>query len=332
MHAKIKHQSPPVSVIIAMRNAQTTILHTLESLLTQKYPVKEIFVVDNKSEDRSVALVKQFVKEHKANIRLFERKANKGLVSSFNLGAKYATSDYLIFMHSDCSIPTSLELTKLVAPLLQSDNAVAAYPTIILPQDVWNKYNFWEKCLLCRTVGKEHHSLSAKFDAFRRSAFKKIGGFDEINYGQDMSVGGEDADVHIRLKKVGNVIATEAKVLHLHYLANDYGLRDWIRNRKLLARTYGRHVRTHFRDLSLGAVLFVVKPFLALLPFLPGFQTIGLLLLAVYSILYTGNMYTTPSANRDPRILLLPFINIFLVYYEVFWMLEAFSYVKKSNT
>ncbi len=330
MEAK-NNTRPPVSVIIAMRNSQTTILYTLESLLKQKYPVKEIFVVDNKSQDGSVALVKQFMANHSINIRLFERKVNKGLGASFNLGARHATSDYIVFMHSDCSLPTNAELAKLVIPLLKSEGAIAAYPTIILPQEVWNKYNFWEKCLLCRTVEKEYHSLSAKFDVVERQVFQKIGGFDEAHYGSDVSMGGEDADVHIRLKKVGQVIPTKAKVLHLHYLANDYGILDWIKNRKMLARTYGRHMRTHFSDLHINAVLFGVKPVLALLPFLPGFHAVGLLLLAVYSILYTDRMYTDPSTNRDPRILLLPFINILLVYYEVFWTVEAFSYIKKHS-
>lgn len=323
-------QQPSVTVIIAMKDAQTTILYTLASFVKQTYPIKEIFVVDNDSDDRSVAVVKQFMKKHGSLIRLIQRKENKGVGSSFNVGAKYATGKYIIVMHSDCSLPTNRELSKLVEPLRRSDDVVASCPTIILPEYVWNKYNFWEKCLLSRSVGKEYHSLSTKFDAIRKSTFVDIGGFDEINFGEDIGSGSEDADLHIRLKKVGKIAFTEARALHLHYLSSDYSVWDWIKNRKLLARSYGRHIRMHFADLSFGAVLFGVKPLLAILPFLPGFHAIGLLLLAAYSIVYTSKMYVSPSAHRDPRIILLPFINIYLVYYEVFWMAESFLFLPKQ--
>jgi two-component system phosphate regulon sensor histidine kinase PhoR len=55
----------PVSVVIPMRNSETTILLTLNSLLKQNYPIKEILIVDNVSTDSSIAVVNDFIRKEK---------------------------------------------------------------------------------------------------------------------------------------------------------------------------------------------------------------------------------------------------------------------------
>ena len=56
-----------------------------------------------------------------------------------------------------------------------------------------------------------------------------MGGFNEISFGGDVSVGGEDADLYLRLENKGKLILSKAKVIHLHYLGNNYSLSDWIK-------------------------------------------------------------------------------------------------------
>lgn len=60
---KAKEKLTPVSIVVPMRNASTTVLICLESLVTQDYPIREIVVVDNASTDDSVAIVKKICKE-----------------------------------------------------------------------------------------------------------------------------------------------------------------------------------------------------------------------------------------------------------------------------
>jgi hypothetical protein len=171
--------------------------------------------------------------------------------------------------------------------------------------------------------------------------FLKIGGFDEITYGRDENIGGEDADLYLRLEAQGEMVLSEARTIHLHFLGPGYKLSNWIQNRKLLARTYGRLVRfqgtslplkTHGKGLQLpfGIILFAVKPCLAIAPFIPYIQFLGIPALIAYLVLNSRKMYTSSSSLGDPRIFLLPFIELFLLYYEVFWMIEALLFVKKK--
>ncbi len=159
---KTKHL-PPVSCIVPMRNSSTTIIQTLDSINNQSYPVKEIIIVDNVSTDNSKGLVKQYQETSKIPITLIERTENKGVAASYNLGTRKATSEFVIFMHSDATLETKDEMTKLVEPLLNNPTVVATYSTIISPKEIWETYNFWQKCLFSQAVGKEKPGLNGKF-------------------------------------------------------------------------------------------------------------------------------------------------------------------------
>lgn len=325
----------PISIIIPTRNSTTTILHTLNSISKQRYPIKEVIVVDNASADNSVRKVIDFSKRSVIPFQIIERLENKGVGSSYNLGVKKASSPLVVFMHSDSSLPTENEIQKLTKPLRNNLQVVASYPKVILPEKVWDSYNFWQKCLFARSVGKESPGMNGKFDCTRRNVFLEIGGFEETKFSGKYGFGGEDADLYLKLIKVGKIVMSDAKVIHLHYLGSNYSLNSWIKNRKLLARTYGRLLRLQGKSLPvatyglglsvpLGAIIFMIKPFLAILPLIPKLQIFGILLLILYSFINSKKMYTTVSTLTDSRIFLLPFIDIFLVYYESFWMLEAF--------
>lgn len=339
MTIKIKQLS--VSVIVPMRNSATTLLETLQSVEKQNYPVKEIIIVDNVSTDDSVKIARDYQKKSKLTIKILINKVNNGVGASYNRGVNAATSPLIVFMHSDSSLPTTQEMKKLVLPLLKSSEAVGGYPTVIIPNKVWESYNFWQKCLFARAVGRENPGFNGKFDCIRRSVFLKVGGFDEITYGHDVNMGGEDADLYLRLESQGTMVHSEAKTIHLHYLGPEYKFTNWLQNRKLLARTYGRLVRfqgkslplkTHGKGLQIpfGVLLFAVKPTLAISPFIPFVQIVGIPSIITYLFINSRKMYISQSTLRDPRIFLLPFIDLFLLYYEVFWMIEALLFVKKK--
>jgi len=330
-----------VTVVVPMRNSETTILHALESIIKQDFPVKEIIVIDNVSSDNSVKLVLQSAKRSKIPIRIIKQKENKGVGASYNLGVRNATSAYVIFMSSDSSLPSSHELKKLMKPFRKDSGAVASYPKVILPENIWNIYSFWQKCLFARSVGKEQPGFNGKFDCVKKEMFLRVGGSNTITFGGDVSIGGEDADLYLRLENQGKIVLSEAKVVHLHYLGSNYSVSDWVKNRKLLARTYGRLIRFHGRSLPfkahgkglfipLGILIFMIKPTLAVLPFIPNLHLFGVVLLIVYVFVNSRKMYTTLFTLMNPRIIFLPFIDIFLVYFETFWMIQAFLFVKRK--
>lgn len=326
-----KNEEPisSVSIVIVHRNSSSTILYTLEGIRKQDYPIKEIIIVDNHSTDDSLNKIKKFSRNNKRlNIKILNKVLNTGISNSYNMGVKASRSNHVILMQADGVLPSRREISLIMKPALKEDNISASTSFILMPNKVWDKYNFWEKCMFAPALNKDQRSFTGKFNYINKKLFLKAGGFDEKNF--NASVGGEDVDLTIRLKKVGKVVETNARVIHLHYLGKNYSVVSWALNRKLLARSYGKIIRMHTFHLSLRAQILVVKPFLAFLSFMLFLFPYNFLPIIVFVLIYMRVMYFTKSTFTNPRIILLPFISIALIYYETLWMLEQFfSPVKK---
>lgn len=315
-----------VSIVMPMRNSSTTVKSALESIEMQGYPIREVIIFDNASSDNSVEIVLNYAKKSKMNIRVIKRKENMGVGANFNQGVKESKSSVIVLMHSDCSLATSKELDKLIKPLKKDNYVVAAYPTIFLLESIWKNYGFWEKYFFARQAGTDIAGFTTKFDAVRRDTYLKLGGFDMENFG----MGGEDSDLLNRLKKVGKVAKSSARVTHMQYLGEDYSLNKLLLKQKSYAKTFGRIIRMRGIALINNGLILLVKPTLAILPFLPFLHSLGIILIILYSFLYTKKMFMTKITLRDPRILLVPFLNIFSLYYETFWIIESFLFGKNN--
>lgn len=323
--------SNSVSIVLPVYNSETTILLCLKSIFEQNYPIKEIIMIDNHSADKTIQTIENFKKRYKKiPMQLIKRDKTYRVTDSFNLGAQLAKGNYIVFMHADCVLPTKSELKKLMTPFIKDPSVDLSAPYVLIPKPIWRKYNFWEKYLLANMVGVKVPSGNGQFECVKKETFFKIGGYDEKNFGGLGLIGGEDADFHTRLRKVGKIVLSNALVLHLHYVGKNFFFINVLKSKKLNARSYGRFVRMNTISLSFVMLLIFLSKFvLAILPFIPHLSYIGISLLVIYSFYYSRKLFLDASSLVDFRIILVPFMNIFFVYYDVFWMTEAFLYRKK---
>ena len=96
---------PGVTVVISARNEGYNLEHYLQAVLTQDYPVFEVFVVDDGSQDDTSDVIERYKGEY-PNIRTtFVPKGAR--VSStkklaLTMAAKSAKYDYLLLTDADC--------------------------------------------------------------------------------------------------------------------------------------------------------------------------------------------------------------------------------------
>ncbi len=322
------HKALSVSIVVPVYNAESVLWSCLSSMIHQDYPFREIIIIDNHSTDNSMMIVKRFKERHmNINIRIVRRKKSFGVSSSYNLGAKLASGDYIVTLHSDSLLPSSKELRNLIGPFIGDTSVIATGPLLIHPKKIWLKYNFWQKCLLATAVGTEISSGNGKFDCYKKTIFQNQGGFDEKRFTH--AIGTEDADLHLRIAKIGRIVTTNARVIHNHPPEPKYSLQNWIARRKFLAVSYGRHIQLHFKELKSALIFFLFKPILVIISLLTPFSPIFIVPIFLFPFLYMPKMFIEPSTLKDPRILLLPFIIIFLVYYETFWELKSLFFMRE---
>ncbi len=100
---------PFISLIIAFRNEENTILLLLQSILQQNYSKSkmEIILVDDSSSDKSLGLVETFKNNHpELPIKLFELSKEKPLAfgkkEALILAYSKASGDYILLSDADC--------------------------------------------------------------------------------------------------------------------------------------------------------------------------------------------------------------------------------------
>jgi glycosyltransferase involved in cell wall biosynthesis len=176
---------PKVSAVIAAYEERGNIVPCLRFLSAQTYSPIEVVVVDDGSRDgtsRAAARV--------PGVQVL-RQAQSGAGAARNLGARHATADILAFVDADmvCA-PAFIE--RLVAPMLER-GAVGTFTKDIRPANTQRR---WARAhLLARGHTMSSHfppGFPDRWETFRavwRSEFVRVGGFDEVGYGEDISLG-----------------------------------------------------------------------------------------------------------------------------------------------
>ena len=119
---------PLISFIIPAYNAEKTIKKCIESILPIVNCELEIIVVDDGSEDTTVAVCNGIGDER---IRIIS-KENRGVSSARNIGIKESKGKFLMFVDSDDSICTE-EMQEVISGI-ESDDELIMFSS-------WRKYN-----------------------------------------------------------------------------------------------------------------------------------------------------------------------------------------------
>jgi len=191
-----KSKPEPVSIITPCYNEADTIGKTIEALLKLDYPKKmiEIIVVDDKSTDNSVEVIKKYVKKYK-NIRLIVNKTNSGGAAiPTNLGIKAAKYDYIAVTDADSS-PQPDTLIKMIG-FIQKDKKVAAVTCAVVankPKKFIQKLQSIEYIVIA--FGRKLLDLvdavyvtPGPFALYRKKIIIEIGLFNPKNLTQDIEI------------------------------------------------------------------------------------------------------------------------------------------------
>jgi glycosyltransferase involved in cell wall biosynthesis len=313
-----------VTVIVPIYNSESTLFSTLESLEKQKYPIYRVFLVDNNSTDKSSSIMEHYKSVSKNNVVLISHDCDHGLSYSYNECIKLATTELVVTLHSDIVICDNDGLEKLIEPFIKEKDLVATYPLIEFPSEVWDKYGFWQKCLFSRLLNNLHPGRNGMFNCFRRSALLDIGLFDEKTF----RTAGEDGDLYQRLQIIGRTIQLDIIVKHLHNIGASFSLKDYIYKENQYAEAGGACFRKNFNMSIKSIILNNTRPILLIGLTIPYIRYFSILLVLFYSIRVTSNVFL--NEWRNLRILILPFINTYILFSYSYYYYKGFLTSKQK--
>jgi GT2 family glycosyltransferase len=316
-----KEKKLSVSVILPVYNGETTIVKTLESLFSQSENFDELITINDASADTSKDKIEKFL-SGKPGHRMIDHEKNLGLAKSYNEAIKEARGDLIIILHQDIVLMPNA-LGYLIEPFARED-VVAAGHAVVYPYDIWLKYNFWQKCFFSRFVGKITRGINGQADCFRKKALEKVGLFDDERY----RTAGEDGDMVYRLKKIGKVVETNAKIIHAHKISPDFGYWEIIFKQKQYSESRGVLLRTgRIKNIQNFLGMFFRELLLVLL-LVPYLSYLSVVLIILYSFWYTKLVYL--KEYKNPRIVILPFLNIYLLFISFLYTFKGFIFKKQS--
>lgn len=91
---------PLVSIITPMLNSEEFIAESINSVLNQTHLNWELLLIDDYSNDKTIAIVNEFIAQN-PNIKLLKNEPNLGAAISRNKGIMEAQGDYIAFLDAD---------------------------------------------------------------------------------------------------------------------------------------------------------------------------------------------------------------------------------------
>lgn len=159
-----------VSVIIPNYNNEIFLKNVISKILGNTYNNIEIIIVDDRSTDSSVEIVKQFSKE---KIRLYENKENSGTYYSRNKGILLSKGEYILNIDGDDYIDSTY-IGNMVDNLKNNGD------------NIWGYGRHFERVYLNNKMSVINRKKSQSYNIlFKRKLFNYLGFFHNSRFGAD---------------------------------------------------------------------------------------------------------------------------------------------------
>ncbi len=132
-----------ISIITATYNSEKTLKDTLESVLNQTYQDYEHIIIDGKSKDNTMKIVKEYEEKYNGKLKYISEK-DTGLYDAMNKGIKMATGDVIGILNSDDKYANE-KVLQIIADKFKKTNCDGTYANLIFmdeetmtkPKRIW---------------------------------------------------------------------------------------------------------------------------------------------------------------------------------------------------
>lgn len=170
-------QLPKISIVVAVYNGAATLTKCIESVKQQKYPQKELIIIDGGSNDSTVDILQAYNKD----ISYWESTKDRGIYHALNKGVAKAGGDWIVILGSDDYLWTDdvLEEAGQKLVLVSSQSLIVygrvamvnrEYQVMAMHGEAWNskikKVFFTEKNVIPHQGVFHHKNLFQQYGNF----------------------------------------------------------------------------------------------------------------------------------------------------------------------
>ncbi|MFX1295640.1 MAG: glycosyltransferase [Promethearchaeota archaeon] len=195
---------PLVSIVVGVRNMQSTIGNCIESLLAQDYPVTEIIIIDDGSDDKTPDIIKNYP------VKLIITK-KKGISHARNLGYLKAQGEFVAYTDGDCTVVPnwlSVMMPHFQNPHVALIGGVTIFQSSNCIPSTYRQIEF-EKRNQNIPEG-EVNWAGGPGCVFRKKILEEVGGFNP------KWIHGEDAEISFIIVEKGYKIIKESDAISYH--------------------------------------------------------------------------------------------------------------------
>jgi len=182
---------PKISIIVPTYNEAGIIRFKLENLVKVNYPrdLMQIIVVDSNSEDQTVDIVYEFIRQHpESNIQILRQNERLGKSAALNFALKNCEGEVIVVSDADCFWPSDI-LEKALPFLADPIVGAVSGPKILLnPTQSWvtKSEDAYLNSMNLLKLGESKVASTLLFEG-GFSAFKReiVASFDPYNTGSD---------------------------------------------------------------------------------------------------------------------------------------------------
>ena len=210
-------QLPFISVILPVRNEEKYIAACVDSIFSQDYPAElmEVIFVDGRSEDRTVAMLREMQKVHPQIVVLDN--PNRTVPYAMNIGIRESRAEVIVRLDAHAEYPPDyVRLSVETLLTKECDNAGGVFETrgrgfmggaiaemLKTPLGVGNA--------TYRLTQEDGYVDTVPFGCWKKELFDRIGGFDE------RMTRNQDNELNHRIRKNGGKVYLNHNIRVLYY-------------------------------------------------------------------------------------------------------------------
>ena len=185
--------SPRVTVLVAAKDEEDNIEVCIETMLKQDYPNFEIVAIDDRSGDRTPAILRRLAQRAGGKLRVVTvtqlREGWFGKSNAMREGVSIATGDWLCFTDADCRQTSTKTLTVAMQEVLAKNIDFLSITPLLETKAAWERMTqpvcafvlmLWFLPQRVNDPSKKTAYANGAFMLMRRRCYEAIGGHERV--------------------------------------------------------------------------------------------------------------------------------------------------------